>query len=229
MPAFVPAGKESSFCLSYPTCPADSQGAAGLTLRWNGVNSDDENSGEALDGDTSIGRVYRAHNRDARQWSMYAVRPRLDLNFTRWGEVASKEEGKRRVEEAYAELLRRAEGATAARTRVLDLSVHRPSASNVGAWRIAPRRRALPFSQRSPCFLWASGLRSRLVCRRRGQRHPPTRHFDQRPLSPCQRNEARRAIWTCPLSSQTRRRAVAGALSIGRELISGPEGATKRR
>ncbi len=99
--------------MSYPTCPADSQGAAGLTLRWrrirwNGVNSDDENSGEALDGGTSVGRVYRAQNRDAWQWSMYAVRPRLDLNFTRWGEAASKEEGKRRVEEAYAELLRRA-------------------------------------------------------------------------------------------------------------------------
>jgi hypothetical protein len=74
----------------------------------NGVNSDDENSGEALDGDTSIGRVYRGQNRDARQWSMYAVRPRLDLNFARWGEAASKKEGKQRVEEAYAELLRRA-------------------------------------------------------------------------------------------------------------------------
>ncbi len=95
--------------------------AAGLTLRWrrirwNGVNSDDENSGEALDGDTSIGRVYRAHNRDAWHWSMYAMRRGVQrAGFAFDGEAATKEEGKRRVEEAYAELLRRAEGANASR------------------------------------------------------------------------------------------------------------------
>ena len=93
--------------------------AAGLTLRWrrirwNGVNSDDENSGEALDGDTSIGRVYRAHNRDAWQWSMYAMRHGVQrAGFAFDGEAATKGDGKRRVQEAYAELLRRAEGATA--------------------------------------------------------------------------------------------------------------------
>jgi hypothetical protein len=85
-------------------------------MRWNGVNSDDENSGEALDGDMSIGRVYRAQNRDAWQWSMYAMRHGVQrAGFAFDGEAATKEEGKRRVEEAYDELLRRAEAATAAR------------------------------------------------------------------------------------------------------------------
>ncbi len=39
------------------------------------------------------------------------------------------------------------------------------------------------------------------------------------PASSCQRNDARRAIRTFPLWSQTRRRAVAGAVSIGRQSI----------
>ena len=62
----------------------------------------------AFDGNTSVGRVYRieaGQQCGAWKWSMTALRFNADLAFPRTGEVDSKEEAQRRVEEAYDELL----------------------------------------------------------------------------------------------------------------------------
>jgi hypothetical protein len=64
----------------------------------------------ALDGETSVGRVYsllESEQNGKWKWCMTATRDDVGLAGPMTGEMPSREEAKRRVEEAYAKLLHR--------------------------------------------------------------------------------------------------------------------------